>query len=322
MSHYKTIQALGTPHVVYQGLINFLDDFELAVMLSHLLYWSDKTDNPFGVYRSNAEWYELYRFKDAKVKNLSDELEKRGLIKKTYKRLDHRMYYLLNVEEFDRQYEIFANQQNNVSPISKNAIGEQQKHGLADGQNQDSLYTKITTKNTAKNISNTHTSENQKSETQEDKKNKSSKNKKSKLTAQDLLSLKLSDFGFSNDDLKAYPNLGDWIFENMDSQIADDYLVIRGNALTMTALKMIVKQASIAKLTLCQALEVCVTSGKGWKSFKAEWYFNAMNKQNQPQGYAQQRQIPQGNRLDFASRVFQQQSQQPQQPQYIDGELA
>ena len=56
MSHYKTIQSLGTPHVVYQGLIDFLDDFELAAMLSHLLYWSNKTNNPLGVYRSNDEW--------------------------------------------------------------------------------------------------------------------------------------------------------------------------------------------------------------------------------------------------------------------------
>lgn len=130
MSHYKTIKVLGTPHVVHQGIINFLDDFELAVMLNHLLYWSDKADNPLGVYRSNAEWYDLFRFKDAKVKNLSDELQKRGLIKKTYKRLEHRMYYLLNVEEFDRQYEEFANQQNNTSPIAKNEIGEHQKIGF------------------------------------------------------------------------------------------------------------------------------------------------------------------------------------------------
>lgn len=151
MSHYKTIKALGTPHVVYQGLIDFLDDFELAAMLSHLLYWSDKTDNPLGVYRSNDEWYELYRFKDAKVKSLSDKLQERGLIKKTYKRLEHRMYYLLDVAEFDRQYEIFANQQNDASRIAKIEIGEQQKIGLADGENQDSLYTKITTKNTTKN---------------------------------------------------------------------------------------------------------------------------------------------------------------------------
>lgn len=285
MSHYKTIKALGTPHVVYQGLVDFLDDFELAVMLSHLLYWSDKTNNPLGVYRSNAEWYELYRFKDAKVKSLSDKLQKRGLIKKTYKRLDHRMYYLLDIAEFDRQYEIFANQQNNISPIAKIKIGEQQKQRLADGQNQDSLYTKITTKNTNKDYCkeseyDTHesTQENFENSQNSSQTKPTAKPKKSKdcLAVDDLMNLKLSDFNFTDKDFKDYPNLGDWIFENMDYQIAKDYLAMRTNKLTMTAIKSSVKQASIAGLNLSQALEVCITSGKnGWQTFKADWYFNA-----------------------------------------------
>ena len=253
MSHYKTIKALGTPHVVYQGLIDFLDDFELAVMLSHLLYWSDKTDNPLGVYRSNAEWYELYRFKDAKVKILSDKLQARGLIKKTYKRLDHRMYYLLDVAEFDRQYEIFANQQNNTSPIAKIEIGEQQKQGLADGQNQDSLYTKITTKNTNKDYCKesmyTH-DENEKENFQT-----SSQAKTPKTT---------------NSSAKKYLTADDLVNLGVDEQVANDYLATRKTKLTQTALNGIIKQADLANLTLCQAIEIAAENG--WQSFKAEWY--------------------------------------------------
>ena len=248
MSHYKTIKALGTPHVVYQGLIDFLDDFELAAMLSHLLYWADKTDNPLGVYRSNDEWYDLYRFRDAKVKSLSDKLQERGLIKKTYKRLEHRMYYLLDVAEFDRQYEIFANQENNVSRIAKIEIGEQQKQGLADGQNQDSLYTKITTKNTTKNTTDniyTH-DENAQENFQTSTKTKKTSSAKKYLTADDLV------------------NLG------VDEQVANDYLATRKTKLTQTALNGIIKQAGLANLTLGQAIEVAAENG--WQSFKAEWY--------------------------------------------------
>ena len=266
MSHYKTIKALGTPHVVYQGLIDFLDDFELAVMLSHLLYWANKTDNTLGVYRSNAEWYELYRFKDAKVKSLSDQLQKRGLIKKTYKRLDHRMYYLLDVAEFDRQYEIFANQQNNTSPIAKIEIGEQQKQGLADGQNQDSLYTKITTKNTNKDYCkeseyDTHAHENQNSQNSSQTKSSSQKTSAKKInTVTDQL-----------------------IHLGVSEQAANDFVDFRKQIkkpLTITAIKALQNESTKAGLSLEQAIEY--TLNKGWQSFTAAWYQNQQQAWSQP----------------------------------------
>lgn len=167
MSHYRTIQALGTPHVIHQGLIDFLDDLELAIMLGHLLYWADKTDNPLGIYRSNAEWNELFRFKDDKVKKLSDKLAKMGLITKTHKRMEHRMYYLFNGAEFDRQYELFlsgktekfglANPENSDSPILKNGIPQSEKSGHPNPENSDSFIQRLHTKNTTNNITPTPT---------------------------------------------------------------------------------------------------------------------------------------------------------------------
>ena len=299
MSHYKTIQALGTPHVTHQGIVAMLDDFELAVMLSHLMYWADKTDNPLGVYRSNADWYELFRFKEAKAKKLSDELQKRGLITKTHKRLEHRIYYLFNADEFDRQYEQFANLKNDGSPIAKTKIGEAQKSRLADSENQGSLYTKINTKNTYKDYSKESeyapTHESQQTHFADEKNSqdpsankptgKTSSAKKSTtakkyLTADDLVNLTLADCKFTQKDFENYPNLGEWIFADMDYQVASDYLVMRGKSeLTLTAIKMSIKEASIAGLTLCQALEVCITSGKsGWLTFKAQWYANRQQK--------------------------------------------
>lgn len=164
MSHYKTIQALGAPNVIHQGVIDMLDDFEMAAMLSHFMYWSDKTDNPLGVYRSNDELQALFKWSPAKIKRISDKLQDLGLITKTEKRLEHRIYYLFNVAKFDELYgeylsrfanpqnsdspiskTDFANRQNEDSPIAKMAIREQPKQRFGDSQNGDSLYTKITT---------------------------------------------------------------------------------------------------------------------------------------------------------------------------------
>lgn len=122
MSHYKTIKALGTPNVVHQGVIDMLGDLEMAYFLSHFMYWSDKTENPLGVYRSNDELYQLFKWSPAKTKKVTDKLQNLGLITKTLKRLEHRMYFLFNVERFDELYELhLANQQNEDSPIALNA---------------------------------------------------------------------------------------------------------------------------------------------------------------------------------------------------------
>lgn len=101
------------------------------------------------------------------------------------------------------------------------------------------------------------------------KKTKSSDNK---LTADDLMNLKLSDFNFSNDDFNNIPNLGNWLFNDLDYQVVKDYIATRKTKLTITAVKMIVKQSALANINLNSALEFCIESG--WQSFKADWYFN------------------------------------------------
>lgn len=212
----------------------------------------------------------------------------------------------------------FCTSKNEVGSTSKNEVATSKNEVGGTSKNEDTEIHNIKYTN-KKNNSNSEHAQNPTSENQKTQKSKSSLKTK-KYTAQDLANLKLSDFGFSEKDFKDYPNLGEWIFENMDLQIAGDYLLIRQKPLTLTALKMIVKEASKAKLTLCQALEVCITTGKGWQTFKAEWYSNLMNNQQQ-QGYSQQRpQAQQAPRLDFVNRVLGKQSQ-PQQPHdYINGE--
>lgn len=290
MSHYKTIQALGAPHVVHQGLIDFLDDFELAAMLGHLLYWSDKTDNPLGIYRSNDEWLRLFRFKDAKVKKLSDELQRRGLIIKTHKRLEHRIYYLFNVDEFDRQFgeflatrqschDGFANPQNDDSPIAKIKIGESQNQGLAERKNGDSLYTKITTKITNKD----YCKENEYAHAQTNDCQNSQQ--ATPTNTADPVTKKQNDktkpaLATSPSTTKKFINVQDLISLGVEPQVANDYLAIRKTKLTQTALNGIAKQSALANMTLARAIEFAAEMG--WQSFKADWYFNQMPKSAPP----------------------------------------
>lgn len=105
-----------------------------------------------------------------------------------------------------------------------------------------------------------HTHENQDFQTQKDFENQQTKldNSKSKKT---------------NSSDKKYLTADDLIKLGVDNQVAIDYLATRKTKLTQTALNGIIKQSTLANITLNQALEF--TCEMGWQSFKAEWYFNS-----------------------------------------------
>lgn len=310
MSHYKTIQALGTPVVLHSNLTKFLGSITASAFLSHIMYWSDKTDNALGVYKSCEQITDETGLSKKEQMTARKILRELGLIVETHKRLEHRLYYRFEPQAFDAWFEAnLAKCQKASSPSAKNERPEVPKGNFGENPNGTSLYTKITTKNTTKittesEYAPTHESEQthfaDEKNSQEPSANKATSSAKKSttakkyLTADDLVNLTLADCKFTQKDFENYPNLGEWIFADMDYQVASDYLAMRSskNELTLTAIKMSIKEASIAGLTLCQALEVCITSGKsGWLTFKAQWYANRQQKptwQQNPTAFANQ----------------------------------
>ena len=67
----------------------------------------------------------------------------------------------------------------------------------------------------------------------------------------------------------------------VDEQVANDFLATRKTRLTQTALSGIAKQATLAGVSLAQAIEFACEMG--WQSFKADWYQNAQTKFGNPQ---------------------------------------
>lgn len=66
--------------------------------------------------------------------------------------------------------------------------------------------------------------------------------------------------------------------EGIDEQVANDYLVVRETkkaALTQTALDGIKREANKAKLTLENALRICIE--RNWQGFSASWLFESHN---------------------------------------------
>ena len=96
MSHYKTIQALGTPIVLHSGITKMLGSITASCLLSHIMYWADKTDNPLGFYRTLDELYAETSLTEGELRAARKKLVSLGIITETYKRLEHRLYFKFN----------------------------------------------------------------------------------------------------------------------------------------------------------------------------------------------------------------------------------
>lgn len=155
MSHYKTINALGTPIVVHSGITKMLGSMTASALLSHIMYWSERTDNPLGFYRELGELKDETSLSDNELRTARKLLVKLGLIVETHKRLEHRLYFKFNAERFDELFGELLNSQSatceihNPPPV-KSTTGELLNPPFGSSENHNSLYTKITTKSTAK----------------------------------------------------------------------------------------------------------------------------------------------------------------------------
>lgn len=151
MSHYKTIQALGTPVVLHSNLTKFLGSITASAFLSHIMYWSDKTDNALGVYKSCEQITDETGLSKKEQMTARKILRELGLIVETHKRLEHRLYYRFEPQAFDAWFEAnLAKCQKASSPSAKNERPEVPKGNFGENPNGTSLYTKITTENTTK----------------------------------------------------------------------------------------------------------------------------------------------------------------------------
>ena len=108
MSHYKTIQALGTPIVLHSGITKMLGSITASCLLSHIMYWADKTDNPLGFYRTLDELYAETSLTEGELRAARKKLVSLGIITETYKRLEHRLYFKFNADKFDELFSVWT----------------------------------------------------------------------------------------------------------------------------------------------------------------------------------------------------------------------
>ncbi|USA54623.1 hypothetical protein NDN13_05365 [Acinetobacter sp. C32I] len=161
MSHYSTLKGLGRAIAYFPQLGLYLGSPLAGIFLSQLVYWHDKTDHELGVYKTSEEWLKETGMTYSQQKTARKLLKDLGILFETEKRLEHKLYFKLDVEAFDQWFEncIYSEEngeQQIVNPRTRNpAFGEEQnlysgekKSCIRGDRNPSSVYTKITTENT------------------------------------------------------------------------------------------------------------------------------------------------------------------------------
>lgn len=144
----------GHPVAYHPMLSHFFGSVNAAIFFCQLRYWGDRTVNPLGVYKTSEEWTTetglSYREQATARRILSDP----GFVIETNKRLEHRIYFLIDWSAFNPAFEAWLDKKppapitrtpncaKRISPNDENAIG-------GDRKRRSSISTETTAETTA-----------------------------------------------------------------------------------------------------------------------------------------------------------------------------
>ena len=97
----ESLKVAGRPIAYYPKLAKPLGSVNAAILFGHFFYWHDKTENPLGVYRTAEEIEDETGLSVQEQRTARDKLKKRGVLIETEKRIEHRIYYKLDLNAFD-----------------------------------------------------------------------------------------------------------------------------------------------------------------------------------------------------------------------------
>ena len=267
MKPSELLRIIGKPIAYYPQLAKPLGGVNASLLFGHFFYWNDKGRSELGVYRTADEIEVETGLSRDEQRTARRKLRERGVLIETEKRIEHRIYYKLDLDRFD---EIISQSGSGDFPIADSDIPNPEvgnsQSGSGDfpidevGNSQSYIRTEDYQKNTTVDYysNNAHA---EACATKPACKPKAKAAKKSDAMQADLAALE---------------NLG------VDSQTAKDWLVTRkekrAGSLTQTVLTALQREASKAGLTVAQAVQVAAE--RNWARFVASYL------QRESQGFA------------------------------------
>lgn len=92
---------LGRPVAFYPGMARHVGGVNACLFLCQLLYWSDKATSELGVYKTAEEWTEETGLSYKEQATARRKLKEFGLIEEIEKRLEHKIFYLINLDRLN-----------------------------------------------------------------------------------------------------------------------------------------------------------------------------------------------------------------------------
>ncbi|MDO9734983.1 hypothetical protein Q7535_12775, partial [Glaesserella parasuis] len=256
MSFSQKLRQLGQPIAYYPQLAKPLGGVTAAILFGQLFFWQDKTSNPLGVYKTQAELEQETGLSRREQETARKKLVELGILVETHKRLEHRIYFKLDLVKFDALMDDIReeakpplpNVTNEHSPMAESDIREEAKPPLPNVTNEHSPMAESDIREEAKPpfVNTENTSENTNNNTSLT----GSINAREKKSADLIL---LEKFGITE-------------------QLAKDFIVHRKSfkaPITETALKGFQREADKAKIPIQQAIVISIE--RGWRGFNAGW---------------------------------------------------
>ena len=122
MSHYLTLKKIGQAVAYYPNLTKKLGSVNASILLSQFIYWHDKTEHPLGVYKTQSEIQAETGLSRKEQETGRKVLRELGLITETYKRTEHKLYFLFHPEAFDEWFENEAMPESDIRECKKVAL--------------------------------------------------------------------------------------------------------------------------------------------------------------------------------------------------------
>ena len=101
MKPSESLRVAGRPIAYYPKLAKPLGGVNAAILFGHFFYWNDKTQYELGIYRTAEEIEIETGLSVQEQRTARAKLRERGVLIETEKRIEHRIYYKLNLDVFD-----------------------------------------------------------------------------------------------------------------------------------------------------------------------------------------------------------------------------
>lgn len=95
------VRDFGNPVAYYPGLVKHLGSVNAVILFCQFFYWTGKEASELGIFKTTEEIERETGLTYEEQLNARKKLKRRGVLKETNKRLEHRIYYRIDTEKLD-----------------------------------------------------------------------------------------------------------------------------------------------------------------------------------------------------------------------------